>query len=154
MKDDNWKTSKKKNSVAERSFMDKTSRTHVIQTTGLSPKGHETQRRRKKNRSSLCWCSLVRQPLNRVSPPNNVHEWYAWYLSNTPPKLSIARRNDVTPTCSHSLHEAIVGVGPLVSTRQTLEPRIARDPQGYTVTRTELFKLGDDTVCYTRNTWE
>ena len=52
---------------------------------------------------------------------------HAGHFSQPSPELPIARRDDIAPMLSHSVHDAVVGVGALVRAGQALETRIPGD---------------------------
>lgn len=56
------------------------------------------------------WSSLVRQPFDSVSSPDDIHERHARDLSDAPAELAVARCDNVTPVGGHPLHETVVGV--------------------------------------------
>ena len=71
--------------------------------------------------------TLIRQPLDRIPPPDDIHEWDPRDLAYASSELAIARRDDVAFVRRHTLDEAVVRVRARMRARQPLEPRISRD---------------------------
>eukprot|EP00578_Thalassiosira_sp_NH16_P001048 CAMPEP_0181138512 /NCGR_PEP_ID=MMETSP1071-20121207/34288_1 /TAXON_ID=35127 /ORGANISM="Thalassiosira sp., Strain NH16" /LENGTH=163 /DNA_ID=CAMNT_0023225357 /DNA_START=626 /DNA_END=1114 /DNA_ORIENTATION=+ len=76
----------------------------------------------------------------------NIHARHARNLPYPSPQLLIARRHDEAPPLRHHIHEAVVGITPLATARDALEPRILRHAQCHLVLRPEPLELPHDAV--------
>ena len=69
----------------------------------------------------------VREALDRIPTPDDIHERYAGNLAHAPPQLAVARRDDEALVRGHSLHEAVVCIRARMRTRKTLEAWVSRN---------------------------
>ena len=71
--------------------------------------------------------TLVRQPLDRVPPSDNVHQWHTRDFPYPSAEFPVARCDDEAPVGSDALNEAVVRVGAGMGTREAFKARIARN---------------------------
>jgi hypothetical protein len=70
---------------------------------------------------------------------DDIHDRHSWHLPDPPLQVLIAGGNDEAPMLLHALHQAVIGVGPLVRAFQTLEPRILGYPKRQSVLHSEFL---------------
>lgn len=76
----------------------------------------------------------------------NVHQWDTRYLSDSSSKFLIAGSHHVARMRGHSIHDAIIGVRSLVTTRQPLESRIPCHSEGDSILGTKFLQLGKNAI--------
>ena len=122
---------------------------------------------------ALSRCALVRQTLDSISPPNDVHERDAGHLAYPTSQLAIASCNDVHCIRLYTLDNAVVGVSAPVVTLQAFKAWISSNSinrlahhrvrifyklrrgdnslQRNSIPCSQLLQLRHDTVRYTRD---
>lgn len=88
----------------------------------------------------------LRQPLDRVSPPAQIHHGNTRDLAHAPPEVAVARGYDVAAVRFCALAQTVISVSALVVAGQSLESRVLGDPQCDSIPRPELLQLGDDAL--------
>lgn len=73
------------------------------------------------------WCTLIRQTLDGISSPDDVHEGYTRNLSYPPAELTITSSDDITFMWCYALDETVVRICTTVRAFESLETQIASD---------------------------
>lgn len=92
------------------------------------------------------------QPLNDIRVSADTHDRNTWHLADPPLQIRIICRHNITLMLHYALNNTVIRVRALVATCETLNPRIAGQPQRNAKLRAQLFELSHNTVCNHRNT--
>ena len=88
----------------------------------------------------------IRHSLDGISVLTEVHDGHSGDLPDSPLEVLVTGGHNVRLVLGHPVHEAVIGVCPLVHAGQPLKPGVLHYPQSYSVFASEFLQLSHDAV--------